>query len=199
MGKKWIYLFIAIILIPVIIYYTYRQKFTITKILKGSDGISYGITSKFGIEKKLNRFVEIRKRINKLVEYCKENDYPDVNRSHRLVERWENANLGETNPLDDTVAFVVDKGREFKVCLTDKETNELESLNSTMFVALHEVSHLMSKEWGHGTEFWENFRIILELSIKLGIYEYRNFQNKPDNFCGTVIYSEPCNNSTCTK
>mgnify|MGYP000485552970 CR=1 FL=1 len=204
------YFYLKILLIIIVVafvvwYFVFNQKALFSQQhknikQKASDGRTYGVNSAFGAEQKLNRFVNLRAGLDRVVKYCEENAYPDFHRSSRLAQRWAKSEIGETGPTEDTVGYVVEKGREFKICLTDKDTNALEAFNSTMFVCLHELSHLMSQEFGHGEEFWENFRVVLELAIKLGVYEYRDFKKNPDNFCGTVIYSEPCRgNTSCSK
>ena len=60
-----------------------------------------------------------------------------------------------------------------------------------MFVALHELAHVMTKSVGHTEEFWSNFRYLLKNSIKLGIYKYQDFRKKPVKYCGITITDTP--------
>ena len=44
-----------------------------------------------------------------------------------------------------------------------------------MFVAFHEMAHVMSLSVGHTDEFWNNFKFILKNAIKIGVYKYVDF------------------------
>ena len=60
-----------------------------------------------------------------------------------------------------------------------------------MFVALHELAHIMTKSIGHTEEFWNNFRYLLKKAIKLGLYNDVNFEKNPVDYCGTKITNSP--------
>ena len=44
-----------------------------------------------------------------------------------------------------------------------------------MFVAIHELAHVMTKSVGHTEEFWTNMKFLLKIAIKEGIYKKQNF------------------------
>ena len=62
-----------------------------------------------------------------------------------------------------------------------------------MFVALHELGHLMTKSIGHTEEFWKNFKFLLQEAIKIGIYTKDDFNKNPVEYCGTNITDTPLN------
>ena len=62
-----------------------------------------------------------------------------------------------------------------------------------MFVAIHELSHIMSKDTGHTKEFWDNMKYLLEKASKLGIYQAVDYSQDPTMYCGTEINSTPLN------
>ena len=39
-----------------------------------------------------------------------------------------------------------------------------------MFVAIHEIAHIMTLSVGHTEEFWNNFKFLLENAVELNIY-----------------------------
>ena len=63
-----------------------------------------------------------------------------------------------------------------------------------MFVAIHELAHLMTKSIGHTTEFWDNMRFLLKKGIKIGVYKNHDYNNVPVEYCGTKITDTPLNN-----
>ena len=62
-----------------------------------------------------------------------------------------------------------------------------------MFVAIHELAHLMSKSVGHTTEFWNNMKFLLKVGIKLNVYKKQDFNSQPKEYCGTMITDTPLN------
>ena len=98
----------------------------------------------------------------------------------------------ESEPDSKQTSFSVNKGEKVIFCIRSKnKDNNLEDENTLTFVALHELAHIMSKGWGHKTEFWQNFKFILKNSIEAGIYKYQNFKSKPVKYCGVDITRSP--------
>ena len=60
-----------------------------------------------------------------------------------------------------------------------------------MFVALHELSHIATKSIGHTTEFWENFKYLIQNAEKINIYKPINYKEKPEEYCGMTITDSP--------
>ena len=58
-----------------------------------------------------------------------------------------------------------------------------------MYVAIHELAHLMTKEIGHPPELWRNFKILLQEGIRIGIYEKIDYSKEPVKYCGMKIKS----------
>ena len=140
---------------------------------------------------------EIKRRIDILVKYSLENNYPDKPRAELMSKRWKKVKVSETLRGESDIAYLVNKDEELKVCLRDPQTDEAEALNTAMFVVLHELGHLMSSKYGHGVEFWNNFKLLLKKAIELEIYDYENYNKRSQKYCGIDIYSHPCTDSTC--
>jgi predicted metal-dependent hydrolase len=51
-----------------------------------------------------------------------------------------------------------------------------------MYVALHELAHVISKSHGHNNEFKKNFAILLRDASRKKIYDPR--KNIPTTYCG---------------
>ena len=60
-----------------------------------------------------------------------------------------------------------------------------------MFVALHELAHIGTKEIGHTTTYWENFKWILQQAALIKIYIPIDYKNNPKNYCGMEITDNP--------
>jgi len=196
-----IYLISFLIILYIIYYFLYKD--VDRTIVIGYTGKEYNIrirpegftnSSQNDI---INRLDEIILRINKLCDALIKDNYPDKERAERTKQRWDNILIKETYKDEKSVAYVINKGDEMSVCLTNKETGELEDINTTMFVVLHEVGHLMSVNWGHDDEFWTNFKYILRKAQEINIYNYTDYNNTPEEYCGISIYSNPCMTQAC--
>ena len=63
--------------------------------------------------------------------------------------------------------------------------------HTLMFVAIHELSHVMTKSIGHKTEFWENFKFLLGCAKESGIHEPEDYKKKPQEYCSMNISDNP--------
>ena len=201
MGSIYYYLISFLILLYIIYCYNYKDTDRIK--VSGYSGKEYDIRKRPEVFSNssqndiINRLDEIILRINKLCDALVKDNYPDKERAERTKQRWDNIVIKETYKDEKSVAFVINKGDEMSICLTNKETGDLEDINTTMFVVLHEVAHLMSVHWGHDDEFWTNFKLILRKAQEIDIYNYTNYNNTPEKYCGISIYSNPCMTQAC--
>ena len=73
-----------------------------------------------------------------------------------------------------------------------KESNEkLIDINTLTFVALHELSHIMTTSIGHKQEFWQNFKFVLENAVAIKVYKPIDYKKKPEDYCGMEINDNP--------
>lgn len=71
------------------------------------------------------------------------------------------------------------------LCLVDPTTRRYYDINVLMYVALHELSHCVTKADGdqsHGDEFKGNFANLLKKAAEVGIYDPR--KPIPLTYCG---------------
>ena len=63
----------------------------------------------------------------------------------------------------------MNKGEKVYFCLRDrKDKSKFVDLNIIMFVAFHEMAHIMTLSTGHTEEFWTNFKFISKkMQLKL--------------------------------
>ena len=112
----------------------------------------------------------------------------------RLISNFKPDKIIETMPGSSHVAYSVNKGTEISICIRDKETNKFIDFNTIMFVAIHELAHIMTDETGHTPKFWDNMSFLLECGKQLNIYNPVDYQKHPINYCGKMITSTPLKN-----
>lgn len=59
------------------------------------------------------------------------------------------------------------------------------------FVAIHELGHVITVSIGHTQEFWDNFKWLLEICEKEGIYKSTDYSKYPQEYCGMKITDNP--------
>jgi predicted metal-dependent hydrolase len=109
----------------------------------------------------------------------------------RLLDNYRPDSLSENTPNSEHTAYSENKGERVVFCLRSKTDESLMDLNTMTFVALHELSHLMTRTIGHDQEFWDNFRIILRIAIKNGIYQCVDYNMNMTVYCGQPINDTP--------
>jgi hypothetical protein len=109
-----------------------------------------------------------------------------------LISNYNPDNISESSPDAEYTSYSVNKGEQLIFCLRKKkEGDKLVSLNTMMFVSIHELGHLMTASIGHTPEFWENFKILLKIAIDIGVYKYVDFKASPVKYCSLEITDSP--------
>lgn len=142
-----------------------------------------------------NYLATIRTKMDNLVDYMREKELPDKEISERLYKRWKKCILRETSNNETAVAYTLNKGDEMRICIRSPE--KFEDINTSIFVILHELAHLMSVSFDHTPEFKENFYYIVHLASRLGYYDPQDFTKDPVKYCGIEINTTPCSAGTC--
>lgn len=188
--------FVVIITVCLVFYF---KKDDVSNFTSTTDNRDYAVRSGpiDGRIEAANYLATMSAKVDKLVTYMKKNNLPNQEIADRLYTRWTNCTLKETPTFDKSAAFTVNKGTEIRLCVRNG-SDEFEDQNTSMFVLLHELAHIMSTTYGHNEEFKDNFNYIVHLASKLGIYRPENFQDRPKSYCGTLITSTPCSNGTCS-
>ena len=134
--------------------------------------------------------------VNSLANDVLYNQLPQVK---RLIQNWEaGVTIKEIGNMESDAAYVINK-KNMSFCLQKrKDQLVLEDLNLITYVGIHELSHIMSVEIGHGSEFIENFEFLLNYAKKLvyfdpllkrqlPVYIQLNQLNTSDSYCGVSL------------
>lgn len=133
----------------------------------------------------------IRSRLEKMVLHLREN-FENDERSQLLLKNFRSDKLSEGSENSKYTSYSINKGEKIVLCLRSRDkAKKLVDLNTMTFVALHELSHLATVSVGHTKEFWDNFKWILKEAIKIKIYEFQDFNSKPEGYCGIQITDQP--------
>ena len=141
--------------------------------------------------KAANLLAAIRQKLDRVIDYLVKK-YPDQDNVARLKTKFHAENIEESEAGSKYTSYSVNKGEKIVFCIRSKEKEaRLEDENLLVFVALHELGHIMTISTGHTDEFWDNFRFLLKESIKIGVYKRQDFKKNPQKYCGTKITDSP--------
>ena len=165
--------------------------FQLKCIISDVDGESYCVRETAKLTLVADLLAKTTQNMKKLVKYLGEK-YPERENIKRLVKNFNPKKVQETLPTSKYTAYSENKGEKIAFCTTTtKKGNKLIDENTLMFVALHEMSHVATKSIGHTTEFWQNFKFLLENAEKINIYKPENYKENPKNYCGMQITDNP--------
>jgi len=185
------YIFISFILLLCLRIYYESDAFNLKCIIASKDGNRYCVREREKLELAANLLAEVTEKMKNMVLYMKEK-HPDDPRTKRLVDGFNPKKISETLPTSELTAFSENKGEKIAFCLnTTKDGDKLIDINTLTFVALHELSHIMTESIGHKQDFWQNFKFLLQNAKTAGIYHPVDYKNKPKSYCGMNINDNP--------
>lgn len=154
------------------------------------DGRSYLVLDLPDRAQAADRLAQIRNKLTTIVKKLPQDDP----RTQRVLQRWHPDQLSESPAHATNTSYTVNKGDRIYMCVRDqKHQGRILDLNTLTFVALHELAHVMTVSIGHQEDFWDNFRWLLQHSIKAGVYQYQDFDRRPVEYCGDHISHTPLN------
>jgi predicted metal-dependent hydrolase len=143
------------------------------------------------VKQSADLLAEVTLRMKKLVQHMKEK-YSQRTDVQRLIENFNPSRIVETLPTSLHTAYSQDKGKKIAFCLQkQKEDMKRIDINTLTFVAIHELSHLMTESIGHEQAFWKNFKFLLKNAVAIGIYDSIDYQQQPEPYCGMTIDDNP--------
>tara|TARA_E500000178_G_C16662751_1_gene591394 strand:+ start:58 stop:657 length:600 start_codon:yes stop_codon:yes gene_type:complete len=182
----------SIIGLIIYLYINNLTEFQLKCIVSDEDGNKYCVRERSRIDDAADLLAKTTQKCKQLVEYMK-NKYPDKDNVKRLVDGFNPKKIMEILPTSKFTAYSENKGEKIAFCL-NKEKHDNENLidESTLtFVAIHELSHVMTVSIGHKSEFWENFKFLLENAKEAGIHEPVDYKQQPKEYCGMKIHDNP--------
>ena len=135
----------------------------------------------------------IKDRLVKLVTHLKQH-YPQDTRIIKLYERFDPDRISESSANNAYTSYSINKGEKIVFCLRQRDNDEhILDLNTMVFVAIHELAHIMTESVGHTQEFWNNMKFLLQIAMSsdVQIYQYQPYHKMPQKYCGTSITDTP--------
>ena len=165
----------------------------VTLVKSKVDNREYLVQNKGDKNAAADLLANVKINLTKLVKHC-ENKYKRRSDVRRMVERFNPDAITESSHKNKYTSYSINKGEKIVFCLRSRDSKQkLIDLNTIMFVAIHELAHVMTLSTGHTEEFWKNFKFLLAESVGINIYKEVDYSKQPKRYCGLTITHTPLN------
>lgn len=189
--KELTNLLMGIVVLGIGFHYIY-QNWDKVSVVSTVNQKSYKVRKMPDQQQAADKLATLSQSLSRLVDHVYQT-YPTKDGITQLNNQFKPDNLFENTPGGQYTAYSVNKGEQLALCLRNATTDEFVPDNLLMFVAIHEVAHIMTTEVGHTPLFWDNMKILLQEAITLGLYIYEDYSQNPQMYCGQEINSTPLN------
>jgi hypothetical protein len=170
-----------------------RKSLYLDKIEATVNGKKYYVRNLPDRNEAANKLATIGNSLQSLIDSLNEEEEEKGKYNKQLKESFNPDYITENIPGSTYVAYSVNKGEELSLCVREKDTEVFMDNNIILFVAIHELSHIMTPETGHTPLFWNNMKYLLEKASSMGIYTPTDYSKNPETYCGMEINSTPMN------
>ena len=191
-SEYLVYVIILFVIAGSLYYYFKDETFQLKCIVSTVDGNKYCVREREKVQQAADLLAKITNKCKQLVEHVGKK-YPEKEEVKRLVSGFNPQKVMETLPTSEFTAYSENKGEKLAYCLdrTRKGQDNMIDEHTLMFVSIHELSHVATKSIGHKSDFWENFKFLLEEAKLAGIHEPRDYKSTPAEYCGMKIRDNP--------
>jgi hypothetical protein len=181
-----------VVAISIYLYLDNSDSFQLKCIVSTVDGNKYCVRERSKQQAAADLLAKVTEKCKELVDYVGKKHHNDE-RVVRLVSGFNPKKVIETLPTSSYTAYSENKGQKVAFCLNRSKNNndDLIDENTLTFVAIHELSHIMTKSIGHKSDFWENFKFLLENAKAAGIHNPVDYKSAPQEYCGMKIHDNP--------
>jgi len=185
------YVFVGFIIVICLKVYFESDTYNLKCIIATTDGNRYCVRNRDKLNEAANLLASVTNKCKQLVNYMKET-HPNDTRVKKLVAGFNPKSISETLPTSELTAYSENKGEKIAFCLnTTKNGDTLIDVNTLTFVAIHELSHIMTTTIGHKQDFWQNFKFLLENAKESNIYIPVDYKKQSTEYCGLTINDNP--------
>jgi hypothetical protein len=172
------------------------SSYPIVQVRSKVDGLQYNVRDMPDKQQAADLLARVRAKLQKLISILRQR-YPGKPQVIQLNEKFEAdpKRFYEATPDSEHISYSVNKGDSIHLCLRQRDENKenLVDENIMVFVALHEMGHVITPATvaSHGPEFWNNFAWLLREAEAIEIYKYQDFRAHPVTYCGEKITDQP--------
>ena len=190
-NNMFFYIVLGFVLLICLKFYNESDAYNLKCIISEVDGEKYCVRERAKLQIASDLLATVTQNCKDLVLFVGKK-HPGNEDVQRLVQKFNPTKISETLPTSEFTAYSENKGEKLAFCLNrKKDETKLIDINTLTFVAIHELSHIMTKSEGHKQIFWQNFKFLLEEAKVAKIYIPIDYKNNPEPYCGMDITDNP--------
>ena len=180
--------FVLVILVIILLSYMRNHYGEVEYVKSSVDGRKYLVRKLPDKKKAANMLAKVNVELATLVDHMVKRYGLGDQRVAQMKRNFNPDNVSEGGLEHGYTSYSVNKGEKIVLCIRQSD-NAFVSPNVLLYVSIHELAHLMTKNVGHTSEFWKNFKWLLREAVEIGIYERINYAEQPQHYCGIRITS----------
>ena len=187
MSVSVVEVFIIFIITVILVMYIQHHYGEVEYVKSSIDGKEYLVRNLSDKQKAANYLADINKDLKTLVQHMMAK-YPVNEYAQQLYKNYNPDAVSEGSIESGYTSYSINKGEKIILCIRQRDKSFVDK-NTILYVAIHELAHLMTPEIGHTTLFWKNFKWILEEAVSIKLYTHVDYTEKPSDYCGITITS----------
>lgn len=180
-------IFVVFIMTVILLMYLAKHYGEVEYVRSTTDQREYLVRNLSDKQMAADLLASVTKSMQKLVHHMMAK-YPTNEDISRLYNNFNPDAISEGSVDSGYTSYSVNKGEKIIICIRQKN-GEFVDKNTIMYVATHELGHLMTKEIGHTDTFWSNFKFLLNEAMSIGLYSKTDYASNPKDYCGIKITS----------
>lgn len=173
------------IIVVIIIIYVQQSRGNNESTTSNVDNKTYSVQNLSDKQDAADYIARIATSLTRLVRHMVAK-YPNNADVKRLYARFDPTAISEGSIESGYTSYSVNKGQRIVLCIRQGDKSFVD-FDTMLYVAIHEVAHVMTLELDHPPSFWSNFKFLIQEAILLGIYIKKDFMAKPVPYCGISI------------
>lgn len=188
---------VLIILLISLIYLFYITNFKGLVYVTSHNNEKYLVQNRQDRQNAADIIHEIRSRILKLITILDHDDKLPFDKRYISNAKYklETTVFRESIENSNHTSYSVNKGEEIVLCLRSRVTHDIHDINILMYVAVHELAHVICPEIGHTRLYNIIFQYILYVATIHDLYRYENYTQYNKEYCGIAISQNILNKS----
>jgi len=178
-------IFVVFVMSLILLMYLMNHYGEVEYVKSSKDNREYLVRNLSDKQQAADLLASITEDLNTLVNHMI-SKYPNSPESIRLYKNFNPNSVSEGSVDSGYTSYSVNKGEKIILCIRQKDQSFVDK-NTIMYVAVHELAHLMTSEIGHTTTFWTNFKFLLNEAISMALYKKTDYGDKPQDYCGIKI------------
>jgi|LauGreDrversion2_2_1035103.scaffolds.fasta_scaffold03848_3 hypothetical protein len=178
-------IFVIFVMVVIMLMYLAKHYGEVEYVKSTFDQREYLVRNLHDKQEAANLLASVTDHMGRLVKHMMAK-YPESVDVKRLYQNFNPLSVSEGSIESGYTSYSVNKGEKIILCIRQKDGSFVDQ-NTILYVAIHELGHLMTEDIGHTPSFWDNFRFLLNEAMDMGIYTKVDYAHDPHEYCGIQI------------